>query len=120
MVNSQLHGATDALTEISRGYTKLLDSGRITLFMMHTVAGYNHRVIGNWISDHRPEVLQYREDRRRATSARAPRKKRVHRYDDLPPYAGASPPGKQQAFAPLDAAPLGRHQRAAGRIKRGD
>jgi hypothetical protein len=90
-VNSQIHDATGALTEVSRGYTKHIDTGRITIFMVHTIAGYNHRTIQNWISDHRPEVLKFREDRKKA-GPRAPRKKRLHRYDDLPPFYATSPP----------------------------
>jgi len=92
-VNSLLHGATGALTEISRGYTKSLDSGRVTLYMVHTVAGYNHRVIENWISDHRPEVLKRRLENDLARPTRKKRRSRVHRYDDLPPFFGTSPPG---------------------------
>ena len=91
-VNSQIHGATGALTEVSRGYTKLIDSGRITMFIVHTVAVYNHRTVASWISDQRPEVLKFRKDRKKA-GPRAPRKKRLHRYDDLPPYYSTRPPG---------------------------
>jgi len=46
-VNSHLHGATGTLTEINRGYTRSLDSGRISLYMAHTIAGYNRSVIEN-------------------------------------------------------------------------
>lgn len=66
MVNSQIHGATAALSEVSRGYTKLIDTGRITLFLAHTIAGYNHRVMQNWFSDQRPEVLAFIENRKKA------------------------------------------------------
>jgi len=91
-VNSHLHGGGGALTEISRGYTKSLDSGRITLYMVHTITGYNHRVIENWISDHRPEVQQRRRANDLARPTRKARRSRVHRYEDLPPFAGTSPP----------------------------
>jgi hypothetical protein len=62
------------------------------MFIVHTIAGYNHRTNANWISDQRPEVLQFRKNRKKSTHP-APRKKRLNRYDDLPPFYATSPPG---------------------------
>jgi hypothetical protein len=38
--NSFFHGANGAMTDIGRGYTRLLDSGRLELFVTFTIFGY--------------------------------------------------------------------------------
>jgi hypothetical protein len=90
--NSLLHGAVGSLTDISRKFTKLRDSGRIKLFFFMTLAGYNRLVSKRWQRDHHlvdpsdPEALSPKPVRR------APRRGRVRRYEDLPALAGPSPP----------------------------
>jgi hypothetical protein len=84
-VNSLLHGAVGSLTDISRGYTKLRDSGRISLYFVATLVGYNRRTIARWRRDHGsngdPAPVQGSQRRR------APRQGRARRYDDLPALA---------------------------------
>jgi hypothetical protein len=89
--NSLIHGATGSLTDISRKYTKLMNSERIELFVMFTLAGLNRRIIRNWQRDHRlldssdPEALSPRLVRR------APRRGRARHYEDLQALAGTGP-----------------------------
>jgi hypothetical protein len=87
--NSLLHGAVGSLTDVSRGFTKLRDSGRIKLFFFMTLTGYNRWIIRRWQRDHHlldpsdPEAFLHKPVRR------APRRSRARRYEDLPPPGGA-------------------------------
>jgi hypothetical protein len=84
--NSLLHGAVGSLTDISRGYTKLRDSGRIKGYFVATLVGYNRRVVARWEQDHgsgeTPIPL------RGSPGRRTPRRDRARRYEDLPALAG--------------------------------
>lgn len=82
---SRLHGASGALTEISRGYTKLTNDDLIQLFMAHTIAGYNVMIVHEW--QRQQKILKaLRAETEPAT--RAPRKGRVLRRADIPALAG--------------------------------
>lgn len=39
--NSFLHGSAGALTDIGRGFNRMLDSGRLKLFVTFSLVGYN-------------------------------------------------------------------------------
>jgi hypothetical protein len=84
--NSLMHGAVGSLTDISRGYTKLRHSGRIKMYFVATLVGYNRRVVARWEQDHgsegSPIPLQG------SPGGRAPRRDRARRYEDLPALAG--------------------------------
>ena len=85
-VNSFLHGAVGSLTDISRGYTKLRHSGRIKLFLVATLVGYNRRVIARWEQDHGSAGSL--TPLPGAPKRRAPRRDRARHYEDLPAIAG--------------------------------
>jgi hypothetical protein len=90
--NSQLHGAVGSLTDISRGYTKLRDSGRINMFFYATLAGYNHLVADRWRHDHGDLEPTGVDPTPKTPRRRGPRRGRARRYDDLPVLAGPAPP----------------------------
>lgn len=46
--NSKLHGGVGAITQISKGYTRLRDTAMIKLFIAHTLAGLNVLEIRRW------------------------------------------------------------------------
>ncbi|MGC8471117.1 MAG: hypothetical protein ACP5PM_02335 [Acidimicrobiales bacterium] len=79
------------LTDIGRGYTRMLDSGRIRLFVIFTLVGYNRRRIHVWLREQRmlpatrPDALAPIEKHR------APRRGRAKRYDDLRSPSGGGP-----------------------------
>jgi hypothetical protein len=85
-VNSFLHGAVGSLTDISRGYTKLRHSGRIKLFLVATLVGYNRKVIARWEQDH--GSVGSLTPLPGAPKRRAPRRDRARHYEDLPAIAG--------------------------------
>jgi hypothetical protein len=84
-INSLLHGAVGSLTDISRGYTKLRDSGRIDLYFVATVVGLNRKTIARWRRDH--ESREEPAPIQGPPPPRAPRRGRARRYDDLPALA---------------------------------
>ena len=90
--NSFLHGAAGALTDIGRGYTRMLDSGRLQLFLTFTLVGYNRRRIHVWLQDHRMLPATHPDALAPVKTTRAPRKKRARRFGDLRPPSGAGPP----------------------------
>lgn len=49
--NSFFHGSNHAITDIGRGYTRMLDSGRINLFLTFSVVGYNRQRIHAWLQE---------------------------------------------------------------------
>ena len=89
-VNSRLHGGGGSLTEISRGYTRLLDSGRIRLFFAATIAGLNRVISRQWLEDKARSMG--RGQGVSGSGRRAPRKGRARRYEDPPALAGPDPP----------------------------
>jgi hypothetical protein len=88
--NSFLHGSTGSQTEISRGYTKLMRTSKILVFLAHTLAGLNHRLVRRWIKDQATRGEKQANERSRPRK-RAPRKNRLRRFDDIE-LAGADPP----------------------------
>jgi hypothetical protein len=95
-VYSRLHGATGSLTEISRGYTKLVNDDLIHLFMAHTIAGANAMIVHEWQRQQRIlEVL------RADPAPRVPRKGRVLRRSDIPALAGIVTPAGTPTTADL-------------------
>ena len=81
--NSFLHGASGVVVDIGRGYTRMLDSGRINLFLIPTLVGHKRQRIHVRLRDHRllppthPDALPPVKQRR------APRRNRARRFEDL-------------------------------------
>jgi hypothetical protein len=95
--NSFLHGAAGAIADIGRGYTRVLDSGRLELFVTFTLVGYNRSRIHVWLHDHRMLPATHPDALPPVTTTRAPRKGRARRYEDLPGPPGAGPPAASAA-----------------------
>ncbi len=87
-VNSFLHGAAGSITDIGRHFTKIMNSGRIKLFVANTVAGYNRLAIRRWFTEREPSGAHTSSRPR----LRKPRSNRVRRYEDIPGLAGTGPP----------------------------
>ncbi len=95
--NSFLHGAAGAITDIGRGYTRVLDSGRLELFVTFTLVGYNRSRIHVWLHDHRMLPATHPDALAPVKTTRAPRKGRARRYEDLPAPPGAGTPAASAA-----------------------
>jgi len=94
--NAFLHGAAGAITDIGRGYTRMLDSGRLELLVTFTLVGYNRRRIHVWLREQRMLPVTHPDALAPVKTTRAPRKGRVRRYEerrdeDLPAPPGAGP-----------------------------
>ena len=95
--NSLLHGANGAMTDIGRGYTRLLDSGRLDLFVTFTIFGYNRSRIHVWLRDHRMLPATHPDALPPVKTTRAPRKGRAKRFSDLGRPSGHGPPAATAA-----------------------
>ena len=95
--NSFLHGAAGALIDIGWGYTRMLDSGRLELFVTFTLVGDNRSRIHVWLQDHRMLPATHPDALAPVKTTRAPRRGRQRRFDDLRPTAGTGPPAASAA-----------------------
>jgi len=80
------------MTDIGRGYTRLLDSGRLELFVTFTIFGYNRSRIHVWLHDHRMLPAAHPDALPPIKTTRAPRKGRAKRFSDLGRPSGHGPP----------------------------
>lgn len=90
--NSFLHGAAGAITDIGRGYGRMLDSGRIKLFLTFSIVGHNRQRIHSWLRHHRLLPTTHPDALPPAKKHRAPRRNRAKRFEDLGTPAGTGPP----------------------------
>ena len=88
--NSFLHGAAGAITDIGRGYTRMLDSGRLELFLTFTLVGYNRSRVHQWLREQRLLDPSHPDALAPIEKHRAPRRGRAKRYEDLPAPPAAS------------------------------
>ncbi len=95
--NSFFHGAAGALTDIGRGFTRMLDSGRLQLFVTFSLVGYNRHRIHQWLREQRLLDPSHPDALAPIEKQRAPRQNRAKRFSDLGPPAGAGPPARPAA-----------------------
>ena len=95
--NSFLHGAAGAITDIGRGFTRMLDSGRLELFVTFSLVGYNRSRVHQWLREQRLLDPSHPDALAPIEKHRAPRRGRANRYEDLPDPPGAGPPAASAA-----------------------
>ncbi len=95
--NSFLHGAAGAITDIGRGFTRMLDSGRLELFVTFSLVGYNRSRVHQWLREQRLLDPSHPDALAPIEKHRAPRRGRANRYEDLPAPPGAGPPAASAA-----------------------